>query len=220
MIAEEIKVEQGSDEWLALRLGLITGSRFKDVMTKNKGLTEAAARRNYRAELVVERLTQQQVERYRSKAMDWGNTTEELAATTYMLATGNDLERCGFYKHTIYEFGVSPDRKLVDLNGCVEIKCYEVANHIQTLRNGHMPPEHKAQVQSEIWFTDTDFCDFVSFVPELPKNAQLFIERIYRDDAYIQNMEQELIQFQTEVQEEVEFVKNYKRQEVKELVPV
>ena len=172
-IATELKVEQGTEEWLTLRLGLITGSRFKDVLTKIR-YGEAAARRNYRAEIVVERLTGQAIERYRSKAMEWGNETEELAATAYMLQTGNVVETCGFFKHDEHEIGSSPDRRIIKQNGGVEIKCYEVANHIAALKSGHMPPEHKAQVQGEIWLPTWDFVDFVSFVPELPPNAQLF----------------------------------------------
>lgn len=207
--ATEIQVEQGSDEWLAERLPLITGSRFKDVLSKNKGKSESSARRNYRAEMVVQRLTGQEVERYKSRAMQWGNDMEALAATSYSLITGNMTETCGLFKHNKYAIGVSPDRRIKGQKGCVEIKCYELANHIAALRSGHMPPEHKAQVQGEMWFTASDFCDFVSYAPELPPNAQMFIERIYRDDDYIAMLEQELLLFDTEVNEEVEFIKNY-----------
>lgn len=209
----ELQLEQGSDEWLEARLGLPTGSRFKDVLSKIR-TGEAAARRNYRAELVVEILTGAPVERYRNKAMEWGNDTEELAATEYMLRTGNVAEVCGFFCHNVHPLGISPDRKLKSLKGCVEIKCYEIANHIQALRTGRMPAEHKPQVQGEIWATGSEFCDFVSFAPELPPNAQLFIERIHREDTYINMLEAELVEFIAEVQEEVEFVKNYKLKEI------
>lgn len=209
-IATELELEQGSIEWKLERLGIPTGSEFKSILAKNKGNTEASARRNYRAQLVIERLTGQEVERYKSKAMEWGNDTEDLAALTYSLRTGNKVRKCGFFKHKKYQTGVSPDRILLDFNGCVEIKCYEIANHIQALRNNAMPKEHYPQVQGEILFTDSDFCDFVSFAPELPPNAQLFIQRIYRDDAFIKDiLMPELLKFLEEVKEECEFVKNY-----------
>ncbi len=214
-VAEELIVEQGSDEWLAVRVPLITGSRFKDVLAKNKGKAESSARRNYRAELVVQRLTGKEVERYRSKAMEWGNEIEDLAATTYALMTGNLVEKCGIYRHLQHPLGVSPDRRIKGQKGCVEIKCYELANHIAALRSGHMPVEHKPQVQAEIWFTGSEFCDFVSYAPELPPNAQMFIERIYRDDTYIASMEDELIRFNNEVEEEIEFVKQFSLKGVK-----
>jgi predicted phage-related endonuclease len=186
----------------------MTGSEFKNVLARIK-TGEAAGRRNYRAQLVVEILTGVAPERFKSAAMQWGNDTEDLAATTYMLHTGNVVEKCGFFKHNKHRIGVSPDRRIKNLKGCVEIKCYEIANHIQALRNAEMPAEHKPQVQGEIWATDSDFCDFVSFAPELPENAQLFIQRIYRDDPYIRMLEAELIEFEKEVMEEVQFVKSY-----------
>ncbi|HMT18535.1 MAG TPA: YqaJ viral recombinase family protein [Candidatus Saccharibacteria bacterium] len=208
--ATELDLEQGSLEWKLARLGIPTGSEFKNVLAKNKGNTEASTRRNYRAQLVIERLTGQEVERYKSKAMEWGNDTEDLAALTYSLRTGNKVRKCGFFKHKKIDAGVSPDRIIIDKNGCVEIKCYEIANHIQALRNNAMPKEHYPQVQAEILFTDSDFCDFVSYAPELPPNAQIFIQRIERDDDFINNiLLPELNKFISEVNEECEFVKNY-----------
>lgn len=219
---EEILVEQGSEEWHEIRLPLVTGSEFKSVLAKTKaGLSkikagqpitekeEAAARRNYRAELVVQRLTGQVVERYRTRSMGWGNETEDLAALAYSLKTGNMVEKCGIFVHKERQIGVSPDRRIIGQKGGLEIKCYELANHILCLRTNHMPPEHRAQVMGEIWAGDWDFVDFVSFAPELPGNAQLFTERIYRDDLKIKELSDELEIFEKEVDDEVKFIANY-----------
>ncbi|NBR24172.1 MAG: exonuclease, partial [Micrococcales bacterium] len=47
---------QGTDDWHKLRLGKVTASRVADVMSKGKS-GESASRRNYRIELVAQRLT-------------------------------------------------------------------------------------------------------------------------------------------------------------------
>ena len=96
------------------------------------------------------------------------------------------------------------------MDGCLEIKCRLTANHIETLKLGDMPPEHMAQVQGQLLMTGRMWCDFVSFDPTLPENAQLFIERIERDDEYIARLEVEVALFLDEVVEEVEFLKTYK----------
>ena len=55
-IENRIAIEQGSDAWHLMRLGKVTASRVADVMSKGKS-GESASRKNYRTELVVQRLT-------------------------------------------------------------------------------------------------------------------------------------------------------------------
>jgi len=66
------------------------------------------------------------------------------------------------------------------------------------------------QVQGRLWLTSRMWCDFVSFDPTLPENAQLFIERIERDDAYIENLKLEVALFLDEVEADVQFLQKYK----------
>jgi len=206
-----IEVEQGTTEWLDARLGRATASRFKDILATLKSGSESSARRNYRAELTVERLTHAPIERYRSAAMAWGSDTEDLARTMYMLKTGNPVEQVGFMQHDDIMAGASPDG-LTGLDGTIEIKCYEIANHISALKSDKMPPEHMAQVQGQLWLSGRKWCDFISFAPELPDNAQIFIQRIQRDDDYIKNLEVEVIKFLGEVDDDIKFVESYRKE--------
>ena len=111
--------------------------------------------------------------------------------------------------HDTIEAGASPDG-LVGDDGCLEIKCPNTATHLETLRTGKLPRQYQAQVQGQMWISGRQWCDFVSFDPRLPSNAQLFITRVDRDDLYIENLEQEIVEFLKEVDQEVEFVKNYR----------
>lgn len=209
-MATLIKAEQRSEAWFEARLGRPTASRFGDIIAYTRS-GYSASRKNYRAELVVQRLTQTIPETFTSSAMEWGVENEPVARLQYELETGNEVEDTSLWLHDEIEAGASPDG-LVGKDGCLEIKCPNTATHLETLRSGKVPRQYVAQVQGQMWITDRQWCDFVSFDPRLPENAQIFITRVYRDDTYIQQLEHEIIEFLKEVEEEVEFVKSYRKE--------
>jgi len=187
---------QGSPEWFAIRCGRATASRFSDVMAKIK-TGEAAGRRNYRAQLVCERLTGVPAESYINAAMQWGIDTEPLARVAYEALSGNIVEQIAFVTHPELMAGASPDG-LIDLDGGLECKCPNTAQHIDALLKG-MPPEHIPQIQGGMWLTDRQWWDFVSFDPRMPEKLQLYVQRVPRDDAYIANLEKKVRLFLAEV---------------------
>lgn len=201
-------MQQRSEEWYEARKGKATASRFGDILAKLKNGTEGAERRNYRAELVIERLTGNSPVRYSSKDMEWGQDTEDLARLAYTLRTGVEVAEAPFIEHGELAAGASPDG-FIELDGGLEAKCLKTGNHIAVLKAGKMPPKHMPQVQGNMWITDRKRWDFVSYDPDMPANAQLFIERIPRDDEYIKMLEAEVRQFLAEVDAEVEFVREY-----------
>jgi len=180
---------QGTHEWLQARVGHCTASRFKDVMAKIKS-GEAAARRDYRIELVTERLTGRSIEKWQSAAMRYGSETEALARMAYEAHYGEKVVQVGFVPHPdITWCGASPDGLAGD-DGAIEVKCpFNSSIHVETLLAAQMPEEHMPQVQGVMWVTARKWCDFISFDPRMPESLQLFIQRIYRDDVYIAHME-------------------------------
>lgn len=183
---------QQSPEWYAARCGRATASRFADVMAKIK-TGEAAGRRNYRAQLVAERLTGVPAESYTNAAMQWGIDTEPLARAAYEALSGNIVEQVAFVTHPELMAGASPDG-LIDSDGGLEVKCPNTAQHIDALLKG-MPPEHIPQIQGGMWLTGRQWWDFVSFDPRMPEKLQLYVQRIARDDAYITQLAAEVIVF-------------------------
>jgi putative phage-type endonuclease len=206
-IATEVQAEQRSEAWYAARRGCCTASRFYDIIAGTK-TGYASTRKNYRAEITIERLTGQSIDMYENQAMVWGREMEVLARTTYMLTTGNFVTECGFFAHNELAVGASPDG-LIESDGTIEIKSPNPATHIDTLRQGSIPAKYIPQVQGQLWITGRQWCDFISFDPRLPENAQLFIQRIERDNDYIAYLEQEVVKFLAEVDEEVRFVREY-----------
>jgi putative phage-type endonuclease len=190
---------QGTVEWLAARAGHCTASRFKDVLAQIKA-GEAATRRNYRMQLVTERLTGLPQEGYQNAAMQWGTDTEPFAREAYEIETGDVVQQTGFLSHRILPWvGCSPDGLLGE-DGGIEIKCpHQSVIHVETLQGG-MPTEHRAQVQGSMWVTGRKRWIFCSFDPRMPERLRLHIEEVKRDDEYIAKLEKEVRTFLSEVE--------------------
>lgn len=195
-----IECEQGSEEWLAARAGIATASCFADVLATIKS-GEAAVRRNYRAKLVVERLTGKVIDSFTTAAMRQGTEREPLARDAYMVHSGSFVEAVGFMRHDTLEAGASPDG-LIDDDGVLEIKCPELATHLEYLRLRSEPPAYTAQIQGEMWISGRQWCDFVSFNPDFPAHLQLIVRRVPRDEKYIAGLALAVELFMSEVREE------------------
>lgn len=175
-------VEQRTKEWFEMRLGVITGSRCKNVF---KG-----ANLPFMDELIAERLSGDIVESPTTQAMMHGIMMEPVALDEYRMRTGADAREIGFCIHDNLDYlAISPDA-LVYENGTpiggVEIKCPSTKNHIQYIRMNKVPAEYISQVMHYFVVIETlQWVDFVSFDPRVPKN--LFIFRIRRDDPDVDN---------------------------------
>lgn len=195
-------IEQGSAEWLALRLGKATASRISDVVAKTK-TGWGASRANYAAQLIAERLTQTPQESYSNAAMQWGTETEPHARAAYEFHTDKTVELCGFVAHPkIAMSGASPDG-LVEDDGLIEIKCPQTATHIATLLNGKVQGKYYDQMQWQMACTGRQWCDFVSFDPRMPEEMRLFVDRIDRDEQRIVELEHHVDQFLVDIEMKV-----------------
>lgn len=197
-----IDCPQGSDEWFAARAGRATASKFSAILSKIKS-GEAAGRRNYRAQLVVERLTGKPVTSFETASMRQGTEREPLARDAYMVQSGAFVEQIGFIQHDEIACGGSPDG-LIDADGCIEIKCPELATHLEYLRGTGAPAEYVPQIQGVLWLAEREWCDFASFNPDFPEPLQLLVRRIPRDEKYITALELAVRLFLDEVDAEVE----------------
>ena len=199
---------QGSDEWQQLRAGRFTASRIVDVMAKTKS-GYSASRKNYLAELMVERMTGVPTAHFTSPAMQWGTTHEPDARTVYELMTGNDVQQVGLIIPDDMDYvAASPDGLIGD-DGGLEIKCPNTATHIETLRTRKIPRNYMLQMQWNMFCSGRSWWDFVSYDPRmrLPKLTSIII-RVDRDDdmiaeavAEVEKAEGELVALVAEIQE-------------------
>ena len=199
-------VEQGSEEWLNIRLGKVTASGVTDVLAKTKSGV-SASRGNYLIKLALQRVTGVVEESYTNEAMQWGIDNEAQARVAYEVKSGNFVDQIAFVEHpTIKWFGASPDG-LIDKNGLIEIKCPNSATHWSYIRANEPPTKYYIQMQAQMACTNREWCDFVSFDPRMPDRSKLFIKRVMRSNDFISEMETEIQQFLDEVEVEVNLMK-------------
>ena len=198
---DPIKLKQGSPEWLIARIGKVTGSRVKDVMSFLKNGQPSQKRKDYMTDIVTERLTGTAVDHYVTPAMEWGLETEQYARAAYEVVSGNDVDLVGISQHPAIElFSASPDG-YVGTDGIVEFKCPTTTTHIEWLVAGIVPEEYLWQCYAEMSCSGRQWVDFMSFDPRLPPRNQVFLKRLDRDDNKIAFMDACVVQFLAEVDE-------------------
>jgi putative phage-type endonuclease len=194
-------IQQGTEEWHQLRLGKVTASRVADILAKTKS-GASASRGNYLIELALQRVTKTIEESYSNSAMEWGVATEPQARVAYEVLTGNFVDQIAFVNHpTIEGFGCSPDGLVGE--GLIEIKCPNSATHWSYIKANEPPQKYIIQMQAQMAVTGAKWCDFVSFDPRMPERSQLLIIRVNRDNEFIAEMENDIKQFLSEVEAEV-----------------
>ena len=175
--------EQGTEEWLTLRLGMPTASNFADIYSATgKPSTRA---QEYMYKLVAESLAGEPVDTYKNEWMQRGNDLEPDAVSAYEFINGVETQVLGFVTNDEKTIGCSPDR----MN--LEIKCPMAKTHVKYLDEGKCPAIYYPQVQGCIWLCETDRWDFMSYHPKMPP----LICTVFRDDTYIKGLEKALYNF-------------------------
>jgi putative phage-type endonuclease len=199
-------IEQGTEEWLRVRLGKVTASGVADVLAKTK-TGVSASRGNYLVKLAIQRTTGAIEEGFTNDAMQWGKDNEAQARIAYEVKSGNFVDQIAFVDHsTIKWFGASPDG-LIGTDGLVEIKCPNSSTHWDYFKYNRPPQKYVIQMQAQMACTGRLWCDFVSFDPRMPDRSKLLIVRVPRDNDFIADMENEVQQFLDEVEVEVNLMK-------------
>lgn len=169
------KVKQGSLEWHRLRLGKVTGSRFKQLMSSdNLSLLDT---------MVAEQITGQSEDNdFISEEMQRGTDLEPLARKEYERITKKKVQQVGFISSTTYPlFGLSPDG-LVGRFGAIEVKCPNTKNHVKTVRQKKVPAQYKHQVLAHFVINPKlQWLDFISYDPRFHVKP-IYILRVTREE--------------------------------------
>lgn len=185
-------ITQGTPEWFALRCGKASASRFKDCLSKG------STRETYLYKLLAEIRTGIPQDSYSNAAMEWGVENEPFARNNYELETGNVVKEVGFVEVNPY-LGCSPDGMVGD-DGLIEIKCPNSSTHAKYMVKGKMPAEYVAQVQGQLWVTERQWCDFVSFDPR-DTGRPFWMLRVERDEKKIEEIKQGVEKFIADLKE-------------------
>ena len=161
-------IEQGSEAWHQLRLGIPTASAFSRILTAAK-LQPSTQQEQYIAELNAEWVSGEPCDDFGgTEWVERGKALEPEARREYAFEAKAKPEEVAFiYKDESHMVGCSPDA-LVGEEGLLELKCPMLKTHMFWLNRSTLPREHLIQVQGQIWCADAKWCDFMSYFPETP----------------------------------------------------
>lgn len=193
-------LEQGSPEWMELRRGRITGSRFKDARDRTSKCQPSAKCSLYAMDVARERCGGRAGEKFQNAAMRFGTEQEPLARIAYEQATGNVVFEVGFITDESGYFGLSPDG-LIDDDGVLEIKTMVSSDTLfKAVVDGDIS-EYIDQINGYLWMLGRQWVDLVLWAPDLADlGLAMKVIRIERDDAAILALEADLIDFLRMVQ--------------------
>jgi len=193
--------EQGTEEWLAARLGKPSASMFAKLITQTGKPSSSAD--GYINQLIAERITGQSEPFYVNDHMARGTELEPEAREAYEFISGNEVIETGFILDTSFEFGCSPDGLILDQGG-LEIKCPAPQTMVSYLRDDQAGvKKYWQQMQGCMWITKRDWWDFFAYHPEMPH----VLVRVERDEEYIAKLSVEVEKAVAEISNQVEKLK-------------
>lgn len=161
-------LDQGTDEWLAARCGLLTASEMKLIVTPTLKVADNDKTRAHVYELLFQRLTGFVEPQYISDAMLRGQEDEIYARAAYEEHYA-PVEQVGFITNSEWGFtiGYSPDG-LVGDDGLIECKSRNGKYQVQTIAEDEVPAEYMIQLQTGLLVTGRKWIDFISYHGGLP----------------------------------------------------
>ena len=183
-------VEQGSGEWVALRIGKPTASQFHKIITPKK-LEFSTQARHYAFFLIAEELMHESLNPLDN--LEWiarGKELEPQALKMYEYDQEVTTAPIGFVTTDDGRIGASPDRLLVDRPAALELKCPAPHTHLEYLIDG-FGADYITQVQGQAYVGEFEFVDRYSFHPRMPSA----LVRTYRDESFIRKLADHLERF-------------------------
>ncbi|KAK9751436.1 YqaJ-like viral recombinase domain [Popillia japonica] len=189
--------QHSNDYWKRVRMNRLTASNFGRIC-KLRPTTSTAN--------TVKHLLYQDFQG--SVATRYGLENEINAVLEFEKVSKVKTEECGIFVHKAIPFlAASPDRVIIDENGCVEIKCPYRARDMTVLEatqkgvmkflsinEGNLQLKHNDnymyQIQGQLNVADKDFCYFVVWTKK-----DMWYQKIFKNESMWQKMTQKLKSF-------------------------
>jgi len=161
-----INCQQGSDEWLQARLGIVTASELDALISPLWQPRKGQGVQTYLAKKIAERWRGCPLNTWSGGSMEQGTLREDEARAWYALDQNVDVRQVGFITTDDGKMGCSPDGLMDD--GGIEIKCPEPHTHVGYLLEGDLPSEYRAQVYGSMLVTGLPRWRFLSYCRGFP----------------------------------------------------
>jgi len=186
-------ITQGSDDWLKIRKGRPTASRFDDILTSTGALSKSSTA--YIRELIAECFCPDFQEWAGNKYTDRGQAMEPESREAFAKHTGLTTEQVGFVLSDDGVCGCSPD-SFIMVDGKpvagLEMKNPAPKTHVGYVLDGVLPSDYKQQVHGSMAITGLSEWHFWSYFPGL-KPFHFIVQR----DSYTEKVEWALKEFIT-----------------------
>ena len=148
-----------------------------------KGYSEK--REHHINDLIFERLSGKMLLPYISEKQAECNALKAQALATYNQNKAHPAVEVGFIDHPDYMVVSQPDG-LVGDDGGVIIRTHLIPrHHISFLKNPVVPDDTLKIIWGFFWVTGREWCDYVSYCPDLPDELQISTVRVYVDRAAV-----------------------------------
>ena len=195
-------LEQGTDEWLAARCGIITASVVGQLITPK---TIKPATNDYSRALTMtlaaERITGHVEPIHPNADMERGTLDEPYARDLYSDHYAPAVEVGFMVRDFGYKIGYSPDG-LVGDDGLIEIKSRRQKKHLATILADEVPLENMAQIQCGLLVSGREWLDYVSYSGGMP----LYVKRVLPDLRWLSAIHEAVEAFEESA---AQMVKNY-----------
>jgi len=197
-------IEQGTEEWRKLRLGKITASTAKELLTPTFKIANNDKTRSIVYQLASERLTGRLEPNFSSYHTDRGHIEEVFARELYE-EKYEPVEECGFLENG--SIGYSPDG-LVGDNGLIEIKSRVPKYQVKTIINGEVPPEYMIQCQVALLISEREWIDFLQY----GNGMHMFKKRVFINEKITNNITEAIKETEEKINQMVEEYKEKSKQ--------
>ncbi len=169
---------QGSDEWLALRVGKLTASDLHRFVDTSFDMRTGDMPKTLICEKLAEAYRGEALPGFSSWESEQGAAMEAEARKWFCAFHRGRVRNVGFIETDDHKFGASPDALINDDSG-LELKAPQVTNHLRYFLENRVPPAYLAQVHGCIFATERASWTFCSYRRHFPA----FVITVQRDEA-------------------------------------
>ena len=196
---------QGSEEWHAIRCGILTASEMKLIITPTLKSASNDKEKTHLFELAAQRVNKYVEPSYISDSMLRGHDDEIQARILYS-QNFSEVEEVGFITNDSLGFtiGYSPDG-LVGDDGLIECKSRCQKYQFETIIKNEVPSEYVLQLQTGLLVSGRKWIDYVSYCAGMP----MFVKRVYPDDAIISAIKEAADAFEARISAALKTYQNW-----------
>lgn len=174
------ELDQGTEEWLAARCGILTASTIGNLLTGTlSGIANSKTAQRLVNEIASQRINKIGDPNVQAYAFQRGHEDEMEAKILYTQNIA-PVSEVGFMTEDRWGFtlGYSPDG-LIGEDGLIECKSRLSGFQMDTICSQQVPVEYMAQIQTGLLVSGREWLDFISF-PAMG-GGKMLVKRVYPD---------------------------------------